>query len=91
MNMKDMDLLGFIGTFVVIAFIMWISGCAHPIMPAIDVSTWAGDAQSSSIVRFQDDQEMKCTSPRFDQMVCMTYDDLKKLYLTMHKCMDWGF
>lgn len=64
-------------------------GCASP-LPTIDIKTWAGDSKIEGIQRAQDKKSISCKDPEFDQMICMTYEDLKKIYLTLPKCKAWS-
>jgi len=63
-------------------------GCATQ-RPSIDVSTWAGDSKNEGVSRAQDKKTVMCSDPAFDQMVCMSYEDLTKLYLVFSQCGSW--
>lgn len=65
-------------------------GCNHPDMPPIDVTFWAGDSAKGGITRSQDHVTLLATDPKFDEMACLTYKDVQKLYSTMLTCKDWG-
>lgn len=65
-----------------------ILNCAHP-MPAINITTWAGDSANDAIARSQDKAVKLCKDPTFDNYICMTGDDLKMIYDTMLKCKSW--
>lgn len=70
--------------------VAFLQGCKHPEMPAIDVEFWAGDADRSSIRRAQENREMLASDPGFNEMACLSYADLRKIYATLLHCKDWG-
>ncbi len=59
--------------------------------PAIDIELWAGDSATSSIVRKQNSASIECRDVKFDDFVCVSYDDLAKVYSTIQKCKKWEF
>lgn len=77
--------------FLGIAIILWVlslTGCKNQI-PAIDVSFWAGNATQGGITRAQEGRSMSCLDPDFDKYVCITYDDIRKVFDTILMCKDW--
>jgi hypothetical protein len=75
--------------FIAIEYVfLMCPGCATP-LPSIDIQTWAGDSKTGSIVRSQEEMQLKCSDPLFNEMVCITYEDMKKIYLTLPKCRSW--
>lgn len=51
---------------------------------------WAGDGSRESIRRVQDNEEIFCSDPRFDDYICVTYDDLEALEeRVLSRCERW--
>lgn len=69
---------------------VYCAGCPGAEMPKIDVSMWAGDSNRAGITRSQEHKSIGCFDEQFDEFVCLTYDDLKKIYGTLLKCQKWG-
>jgi hypothetical protein len=62
---------------VALAAVGAASGCAyfHTVTPW-DGKIYAGDSKSMAMLRAQDQGDVvKCSEPRFDDMVCMSKDD----------------
>ena len=58
--------------------------------PEWNAKFWAGDSQYGSIRRAQDHEIIECMDPRFDDYVCMTYDDIMKLEKeVLNRCESW--
>jgi hypothetical protein len=77
-----------LGLVVFVVTMLMGPGCAHPEM-RFQVRSWAGDPSKGGVTRSQEERTVSCTDPKFDQFVCMTYDDLKDLYLSLRKCTAW--
>jgi hypothetical protein len=73
---------------LMILYALALPGCKSN-MPSIDAKFWAGDSAQAGISRSQDQKTLECKSPEFDQFVCLTYDDLRKIYNTLLKCKQW--
>lgn len=75
----------------VIIFFLCLSlpGCKSPEMPKIDVSFWAGDSANEGIARSQENRTMACSSSDFDDMVCLSYEDVRKIYDLLLQCERW--
>jgi hypothetical protein len=93
---KDKTLQEFIASLgclllgvAILAWVVITSGCSHNV-PAIDASFWAGDPLHSGISRSQENKTLSCSDPSFNDYVCLTYGDLKKIYDTILQCKDWG-
>jgi len=65
------------------------SGCKS-MPPSIDAKFWAGDSQNDGITRAQDHETIPCKDSRFDEYVCQSYADLRKIYQTLLKCKQWS-
>lgn len=51
---------------------------------------WAGWPDTASIVRTQEDKEIRCDDPIFREFTCFTYDDLELFYETyVQGCAVW--
>lgn len=51
---------------------------------------WAGFSEHEKIFRAQGDEEVECKDKRFDDFVCVTYDDLEKLEAeVLSRCKKW--
>lgn len=61
--------------------------CEDP--PSLDIKLWAGDSEHQSIRRAQENQEIFASSPEFDEYVCTTYTDLKRVYQLLSQCKRW--
>lgn len=89
---QDEPVLASWGCFLLgMAIIFWVlalPGCKNPI-PVIDVSFWAGDSAKDGVSRAQEGKTLACKDPQFDQFVCLTYEDLQKIYDTLLECKDW--
>ena len=46
---------------------------------------YAGDSETASVVRAQNDEGIACKEKRFDEMYCVFDRDLKKLF---EKCLE---
>lgn len=69
---------------------MGATSCQTGNRPNWNAEFWAGHSLGGSIVRDQDEQELLCTAPEFDDFVCLTYDDLLKLETeVLSKCERW--
>lgn len=75
----------------IIFFIMTLPGCASTTPPPIDVQFWAGDSIEEGISRTQEKRFIECKASEFDEYVCLTYDDLKKIYEALLQCEDWSY
>jgi hypothetical protein len=65
-------------------------GSPNTKIPEIQIKTWAGDYREGAIVRAQDNAKVSCRDSYFDNYVCLSYEDLKKIYETLLICKDWG-
>ena len=51
---------------------------------------WSGDSRAVSIRRAQDNQAIACNDDKFNDYVCMSYQDLMLFYDTyILKCAKW--
>lgn len=66
-----------------------LAACNNKI-PVWDAHFYAGNSRTGSIDRAQSGQSISCEDPRMDQMVCLSYADLKKGYNILLQCKDWG-
>lgn len=66
------------------------SGCKHPDMPPVDVTFWAGDSAHEGITRKQDQKTIPASDPSFNDMACLSYLDIRKIYAVLLSCKDWG-
>jgi len=58
--------------------------------PDWNAKFWAGDSARSSIIREQDEDEIMCSAPAFENFVCLTYEDLELLEIeVLSKCEKW--
>jgi len=87
--LKNVVLLFSLSIVIFILCLMLGPGCATA-MPSLDIKTWAGDSKNTSVSRSQDQKTISCKDPLFDEMICMTYEDLKKIFLTFPKCKEWS-
>lgn len=74
-------------TIVYIA--LHLSGCSYPV-PKVDVTFWAGDSAHASIRRSQDEEQIFCSDPKFDEYAALSYQDIKNIYEAMLQCKEWG-
>lgn len=73
-----------------VLLIAWaLSGCKSPDMPRVDVKFWAGDSANDGISRSQEGKTISCASPEFDEMACLTYTDMKKIFDLLLQCERW--
>lgn len=80
----------FLAGVLAIVGALCFTGCKTPNIPAIHAKFWAGDSKNDSITRSQDHDSLLCRDIQFDNYVCLTYEDLKKIYDTMLTCKEWG-
>lgn len=67
-----------------------LSSCRGSI-PKWDGKLWAGDSQSASIMRSQENAAIACSSVQFDDYVCMSYSDFKSWVETyINGCKKWN-
>lgn len=76
-----------IGLFLIF-WIIGLPGCSSA-MPKTEILTWAGDPLNDGISRAQESKLLQCSNSQFSGYVCMTYDDLVKLYSTLLLCKTW--
>lgn len=82
---------------IAICIIVSLNGCAtsrysSSVPPPVDVKSWSGDSSANGITRNQLDSismTLQCKDPLFDEYVCMTYMDLKKIHSTLYQCKEW--
>jgi hypothetical protein len=74
---------------VAVCVILTLSGC-HTGIPKIDAEFWAGDSKSKGISRKQEGQTIPCDDPVIDDYVCLSYEDLQKIYHTLLQCKQWS-
>lgn len=70
--------------------VLFLNSCQHPGMPVWDGKIWQGDPDSQSIVRTQANEMIYCSEEIFRDYVCVSLEDLQKLYANMLKCKKWG-
>lgn len=67
----------------IIFFLVLNQGCATR-SPSVDVSFWSGDSLKVGITRAQPGgRTISCSDLEFNSYVCLTYDDVRKLYLSI--------
>lgn len=71
-----------------IVFVLTLPGCQAN-MPPIDAQFWGGDSARQGISRSQENRTLECKQPEFDKYVCLTYEDLQKIYDTLLECKQW--
>lgn len=74
--------------FKLFVFLLICVGCRTTV-PKIDVQTWAGDSEHAGITRSQENKTIECKDPKMDEFVCVSYEDLKKIYETFFLCKQW--
>lgn len=74
------------------SIVLLLIGCAAPNthVPSVDIQLWAGNPLRASIQRAQTGQELACFDPSFNNYVCLSYEDLQKIYATFLRCKDWS-
>lgn len=68
--------------------LMILLSCAHAV-PEIDIKSWEGDSKNGGITRAQEATTKKCSDPEFNEYICMTGEDLKKIYDILSRCREW--
>lgn len=59
--------------------------------PKPDWKLWAGDSDKAGITRSQDNLTISCAEVRFDDYVCLSYEDFKRNTLKIiESCKKWG-
>jgi len=75
--------------FALSVSLLFIEGCGGRI-PSWDGKIFAGDSEREALVRAQSNEVIECKDNRFDDYMCMSYDDLKKFYETyVLGCKEW--
>jgi hypothetical protein len=74
----------------IIVIVITFSGCRSTPMPAVDVKFYSGDSKNGGITRAQEHKTIECKEPEFDEYVCLTYADVKKIMAAMLQCKDWS-
>lgn len=46
----------------------------------VELKAFAGDSSSHGISRAQEKKTIKCDSPEIDEYICLSYEDLKKIF-----------
>lgn len=60
-------------------------------LPEWNGKFWAGSSEDRAVVRSQEQKLIRCDSPQFDDMVCMSYKDLSCFYQTyVMNCQQWA-
>jgi len=67
-----------------------LMGCKHPDMPPVDVTFWAGDSAHEGVTRKQEGKTIKASDEAFDDLACLSYLDVRKIYDVLLSCKDWG-
>ena len=67
-----------------------LTACPSAPIPKINVSLWAGDSERQGITRAQEKKTMACSDPQMDEFVCLTYEDLRRIYGLVLSCQKWG-
>lgn len=57
-----------------------LSGCAPKSIPTWPGKIYAGDSQLQSVDRKQDGEIIPTNSKKFDDMLCMTYEDFNSFF-----------
>lgn len=70
---------------MLIGVLLTSPGCASP-DSKLKMRYWAGDSKSDAIVRSQENKKMQCSDASFDNMTCVSYEDVKKLYKVLLEC-----
>ena len=60
-------------------------GCATTVPIPPDVRIWQGWPKDDAIVRTQEAATLKCVDPKFQDFVCLQWDDFMKI---LDKCHD---
>lgn len=66
-----------------------LSSCKTPGMPDWDGKVYQGSSVVEGIVRSQENETIYCNEPKFDEFVCVSLEDLQKLYANILKCKKW--
>lgn len=77
--------------FLGVVIFLWVmtTSCSTNI-PKIDVTMWAGDSAKAGVTRAQEHKTLACIDPQFDDYVCMSYSDVKRIWSTLLQCKNWG-
>ena len=81
---------------LVIAIFCLASSCSSyikekPLLPYWNGTIYASDYKNSRIIENVDDKKdpIKCSSVKFDDYACLTYEDLNELFSLIKKCECW--
>jgi len=86
--MKRQSLLVLLLGASLILFSLSLSGCkGEP--PALELTIWAGDSHNAGISRSYEGKTISCSDPLFDDYMCISYADAKKIGETILKCKVW--
>ena len=59
--------------------------------PKWDAPIWAGSSETEAIERRQAGQLIECKDPRFDDYMCITYEDFKRNWRKLiDSCQSWN-
>lgn len=71
------------------AFLLWT--CSGKTPPSVDVKIWQGDPVLEAIVRRQENMFILCQERQFRDFLCLTGEDLEKIYVTYTGCcLEWA-
>ena len=65
---------------------LFLISCPSPSIPSWKAKIYAGDSQTVSIRRSQDNESIPCNEPKFDNYACVSYEDLAELYDILLQC-----
>lgn len=75
---------------LLIAPLLFMAHMCKTTPPSVDVKIYAADSATQSIQRSQDNEIIYTNSSEFDNYMCMTYEDYKKLVETyLNNCKAW--
>ncbi len=78
----------FLAIGILSPLLMAVEDCSQ--RPAWTAKFWAGDSQSGTVIRAQANESVSCRQVEFDNFVCLTYDDLRKLETeVLSRCQSW--
>ena len=76
-------------TAIKLLLILGLAGCRSA-PPKVDLKIYAGDSARAGVTRKQSDETISCADPKIDELGCMPYEDIKKLFDLLWACKQWG-
>lgn len=75
---------------ILFLFFILISSC-NDIPDCPECKVYAGNSDARSVERRQDNEEIQCASPKFDEMLCFTNDGFTAFVETyINGCRQWN-